>query len=279
MFIICCGPDTFRAQQSARMLEEAFRDKHDTESTSIERISFGKGAIKELEERAQTMSLFRPKRFFRTRNVLNEITKKELPSLIRVLTKNTDDSIIVSVEDDVPKQTLLNELEKEVKIIKYYCPQLRGEKFFEWALAQAKKIGYHDKESIKKISLQFESDSWRVWNELIKLRAGGTATTNKQTNENVFSIIDNILENKRERFSFATNEDLSKEVCALLPSQMRNAVRVRDAHSNGIHAYVKSKLLKSNLHNSERALFFADTMYLLQRQGHMSENEASLLAP
>jgi len=260
-------------------MEQAFIDKYDTGNTSIERISSGKTAMKELQERALTMSLFEPKRFFRTRNVLNEITKKELPNLIDVITKSEDHSIIVSVEEESPKMEYVNLIEKDCKIIQYSYPLLHGASFLNWIMNEARTLGYSDEKSLQFLADQFDGDSWRAWNELLKLKAGGSASLERIHQDNAFALIDSILFEMNDRHSFISDSVTSKTVCALLVSQARTAVRVRDGYIGGVHSYLKNKLSRRDLSFSEKTLMHADLIHLFTRYGYIREEEGAILIP
>lgn len=279
MLILCTGPDTFLAQRHAKKLEDAFREKHDASGTSIERLSFGKTAIKELESKAQTMSLFEPKRFFRTRNLLKEMAKKDLPSLSRVLSKNTDDVIVVSLEEDLPKADVLKQLEKEIKIIKYLFPKRTGHTFLNWVTSEAERIGVENASLTRELAERYEGDSWRVWNELMKLSAGGDISLKDGHEENIFDLIDGVLFRREGRHDLLLDEDKTKEVTALLPSQMRSAIRVRDGYSQGIHPFVQKKLAKANLSQADSVFAVSQLIFLFSRFGYLRDEESGVLLP
>ena len=93
MLLVCIGPDTFRAQAKARELENAFRQKYDLDGSSIERISPGKDGVDEVIERANTVSLFCPRRFMRTANLLMDCPKAKQTALVQSLTKDPENVI------------------------------------------------------------------------------------------------------------------------------------------------------------------------------------------
>jgi len=277
MLILCSGPDTLRAQQYAKKLEHAFCEKYHTEQSGIEHIPYGKAGLKVLEEKAQTMSLFASKRFFRTRNLLKELSKKELPSLVRALSKSAEDIVVVSVEDDAPKKEYLTVLEKEMKIINYSHPIMRGRAFSAWLTDEAKHLGVKNLSAVKAIAEVHDSDTWRAWNELMKFAAGGEASQSYEKTETVFTYLDRILFAQKNRYAFLGETDICKEVSALLLSQMKTAVRIRDGYADGVHPYVRKKLSRANLSHAGAAFFQAELMHLLARKGYAKEGEISLL--
>lgn len=276
MLILCIGPDTFRAQKHAELLERAFRDKYDAAGTSVERLSAGKTAVKEIESRAGALSLFDPKRFLRTRNLLGEIGKKEIPSLSSALAKNTDGVIVVSIEEEVPKADLLKQVEERVKIIKYAFPQQTGAAFQKWLLEEAKTAGVSD-EAVRQIAQRFDGDSWRAWNELMKIAAGGGLSDKESEVASVFQLIEGILKNENNKFQFLSSNDSSKELAAILPSQAITAMRIKDGYTDGVHPFQKQKLSRLALNEVEYTVASSLLSHLLTRRGYTDDVESALL--
>ena len=65
MLLLCTGPDTYRAQQKAHDLERAFIEKYDKQALSVDHLDAGKDAIDEVLRKADSVSLFNPRRFLR----------------------------------------------------------------------------------------------------------------------------------------------------------------------------------------------------------------------
>lgn len=176
MVIVCEGPDTFRAQEKARELERAFREKYDAHGTSIERVAQGKEAAKEVITRSGGLSLFATRRFIRTANLFQDLAKKEESPLVHALAQTNETTIVVSVEDEPVSAALEKKISEVTKCIRYPFPLLQGGAFVEFLRTCVAKHGLSvSSKVLEKIATTTDGDTWAAWNELQKAQALGDA--------------------------------------------------------------------------------------------------------
>ena len=175
MLILCIGPDTFRALEKARELEQAFCAKFDTAGTSVERLGSGSTVVDQIIERVNTLSLFTPRRFIRVADLVKTCPKAKQPALVRALLQDPENAIVVSVEAEVPNEVAMKAFAEVPKFVRYDFPIQVGSGFSTWVVTIAEKLGVKDKNAARQIAEVAEGDSWLAWNELLKLAAGGTS--------------------------------------------------------------------------------------------------------
>jgi hypothetical protein len=243
MLLLCIGPDTFRAQAKAQELERAFREKYDPDGSSVEILSAGKEAWAEIMERINTPSLFSPRRFLRTRDLIGNLTKTQIESLARALSNDAERVIVVSIESDPLSAKSTEALAKVPKVICYDFPLLKGEEFRSWLDSIAKTLAISNEAAIRQIAEAADGDGWLAWNELLKVAAGGqTFLAPMLEDKSVFEAADLFL---RDVKSFAYLSESDASFSAIAPaflSQTRAAIRVRDGATDGLHPYVVKKL-------------------------------------
>lgn len=284
MLLLCIGPDTFRAQEKAHELEAAFKQKYDPAGSSVERIAPGKEAVDEIVQRANTTSLFSPRRFMRTTDLLKDCSKTKQAALIQALSRDSENVIVVSVESEPLSATTMKAFsgeagpagEKIPKIIKYEFPEQEGTAFRNWLTELAKRIGVKDQSAVDQIAEATDGDSWFAWNELLKLAAGGqTEAKRAELSPTIYLYAEQFLQNQTRWHTALMNEDISSQLLTTLVSQARAALRVRDGATEDLHPYVVKKMRIIKYNNLE-ALFARSLVSLLaQRAGYGTEDEVA----
>lgn len=275
MLIICSGPDTFRALQKARELEAAFKQKYDAGGLSIERIASGKDAVTEIAARAGAISLFAPRRFVRTAQVLSEASKAQRTTLKKALAGDQDGFILLTIEDEPPSATTLKEL-GEVKTVRYDFPVMQPAAFMKWALEEAKRMGLQDEKSVRAIVEATEGDTWRCYSEMMKRAAwGGSETIAMDNEKSMFAFADAYVRGQSFWLDLIGDSSLEKQMLTTFLSQARAAVRVRDGATEGIHSFVARKLQGQSLGKADEALARLIEGFFLQRSGYADEKEVT----
>lgn len=278
MLLLCIGSDTFRAQEKARELENAFRQKYDPKGSSVERILPGKDAVDEIAQRANTVSLFSSRRFLRTSHLLSDCSKTKQSVLVQALSKDPENVIVVSVESEPLASTTEKAFEKIPKIIKYEFSEQQGSGFLRWLTEVAQRLGIQDQAAITRIAENTDGDSWFAWNELLKLAAGGGNDIEKATfPPTVYTYTEQYLQGDTRWRSVLQDPDLASQLLNTLLSQARAAVRVRDGATEGLHPYVVKKLRNNKILSPEQNLAHALRALFMQRAGYADNEEATSL--
>jgi hypothetical protein len=274
MLIICSGPDTFRALGKVRELEVAFKQKYDAHGISCERIASGKEAVTEVAARAGAISLFATRRLVRTSNILGESSKAQRTTLKKVLAGDQDGFILLTLEEEPPTATVLNELGSETKIVRYDFPALQGKAFVDWALGEARLLNIEDERSVRRIAEVTEGDSWRCFFEMMKLAAYPHAEILEGEEErSIFSFAESYVRGNKSWWAIMEEPDLVKQVLTTFLTQARAGVRVRDGASDGLHPFVARKLKGQNLDEADQALARVLEGFFVQRSGYGDEKD------
>lgn len=268
MLLLCIGPDTFRAQAKAQELERAFREKFDPNGSSVETLPAGKDAWAGIMERINTPSLFSPRRFLRTRDLLANLTKAQLESLARALTSDPEQIILVSVEEDQLPAKVSEALSKVPKLISYDFPLLKGESFRQWLQTIAKTLAINNETIVDQIAEAADGDGWLAWNELMKVSAGGqTFLAPSSMEKTIFEQADAFLREVKSFDYLAETESDFGSVAATFLSQTRAAIRVRDGATDGLHPFVIKKLQHTPPSPLESSLAVLIQAMISQRSG------------
>jgi len=276
MLILCIGPDTFRAQEKAHELEVAFRQKFDLSGSSMERLSVGKDAIKQILERANTASLFSPRRLMRTSDLLLECPKSSQAPLINALTMDPENVIVISVESELPPDVTMKLFSSVPKFVKYDFPTQTGNAFLQWIREKAKGFGYQDEQRIARLAATSDGDSWLAWNELLKLVAGSTEDLQRNVTPKIYDFAEKYLKGGDKRYSVLLGKDVEDgEALSVFISQARAAIRVRDADVEGLHPYLVKKMqnVSKNSHNLDVSLSVLLHALLCQRIEYGTEED------
>ena len=279
MLILCVGPDTFRAQERERELMAHFAQKYDVEQTSMERLEeSGSALVDQLIERMHTPSLFTPRRFVRTHNLLADCPKGKYASLHQALTRDPEYTIIVDREDEPPSDQLLRAITTDVKVTRYDYPCLQGVAFTIFVEQWAKRLDCADHTLIQRIATEAQGDSWTAWNELLKCSAGGTLGVRSEEVSSLYELADAFLQAKPEwRTDLARAAQTPQEMQAFL-GQVRALLRVRDGAAHTLPSFIVRKLQSWRIDPSTEERFARVILYyLLQRSGYANEDEGTLL--
>jgi hypothetical protein len=281
MLILCVGPDAFRAQERVRELAAHFVQKYDKEQVSVERLeASGTALVDQLVERMHTPSLFTPRRFLKTQNLLAECPKGKQMALKQALARATDDTIIVNREEEIPTEALLKATIGETKVTRYDFPLLSGEAFVAFLQQLGKRLQYEDTAVIRKIAEQTQGDTWAAWNELSKCAAGGLLGTDREELASVYELADAFLQARPAwRVELAKVAQTNQAMQAFL-GQIRALLRVRDGAAQTLPSFIVRKLQTWRLDTRTEERFARIILYyFLQRSGYANEEEATLILP
>lgn len=276
MLLLCTGPDTYRAQQKAHDLERAFIEKYDKQALSVDKIDAGKDAIDEVLRKADSVSLFNPRRFIRVDQLLSTCPKPKQTALINVLKREPDNVIVVSVEDEPLEEELLKPFKDVPKLLTYPFPLLSGQAFFDWLLTAALALGIpKDHPSLPNLARLSDGDAWLASSELLKLSAGGESNLTESSTQSVTQQAVDYLTNPTNPHQFLNHieEDL------LMPflMQTRTAIRIRDNAANGLPSFFTRPWQGKRPVNAEKALANLIAAHMAQRQGFGSDEEMAAL--
>ena len=280
MLILCCGPDSCRALARARELEAAFRQKHDQEGRSIERLSSGKDGVEEVIEKAAGASLFSPRRFLRADGIISSCPKAKQKALVDALSRDVESMIVVSVEEEKPTASTMKVFEGLPKIVVSEYPLLTNKAFLTWAQDIAKGLGNIEENQVQALANACEGDSWKFVNEAIKLAAGARLEAgNGVEEESAYDMADHILKQDKFRRSAIDNRDFGYSETSILVQQSLAAIRVKDREITGLPPFVVRKLQGMNASKADEIFAASLEMLFLQRSGLCNEEESTNLIP
>lgn len=278
MLILCCGPDTFRATQRVKELEDAFRAKHDPSGTSIERFPSGKSSVDEIIERSLTVSLFSPMRFLRADGLIEHCSSAKAKALAGALTRDPDRVIVVSIEQEKPTNADLKAFADVPKLILNEYPLLRGAAFETWVVQTGETLGIHDLEGLKSLARECDGDSWLASNELLKMAAGGTSSVVKEGSLSGYEYADRFLTPDSRRYNLLSSEDRD-QIAYPLFQQSIAALRVKDGDSQGLPPFVISKMRSVDRDRAARVMATSILLLSLSRAGFADSHEALGILP
>ncbi len=282
MLIACSGPDVFRALEKARELEAAFCQKYDPEGSSIERLAFeGAELIEAVVERANTVSLFTPRRFLRARDLLRSCPKARLSALQTALSVDPDNVIVVTVETEPLTESLLKVCTTIPKWVNYEFPFLEGRALEQFIRERAAvlKLTLSDQQ-LQQIVEQTQGNSWQVGLRLLQLQAGvelsATRASDDHENRTLFDWADAYL--KQDPYWPTALQQFDADVL-LYPflSQLRSYERVQAGQDSNLPSFVVRKLRGLNAPAAEEHFARLLEALLLQRQGFLREDELDVL--
>lgn len=280
MFILCCGPDSYRAIARAKEFELGFKQKYDPEGHSVERLSSGKEGVEEIISKAAGASLFSPRRFLRVDGIVSSCPKSKQHALLEALSRDADSLIVVSVEEVKPPVSTLKLFESLPKILVQEYLFLTDRAFLEWAKTIVKTLGNVDENDALVLAKSCSGDSWRFINELTKLSAGAPINVDSVfADANVFQLADQIVQGQNQRRFTVDSMELRYQELAGLHQQFVNVLRVRDRDFAGLSPFVINKLQSQKFLYAEASLLAIVKMLLLQRAGYCTEEESKALIP
>ncbi len=285
MLIACIGPDIHRALEKARELEAVFRQKYDQDGSSIEFLhEEGAELVDAVIERANTVSLFTPRRFMRTRDLIKSCPKGRVVALEKALSVDPENVIVVTVESDVPPDATLKTLSALPKWVRYDFARLDQRAFEAWIRERAAQL---------KITLTNEQLSWIVERSngdssqasiaLLLVAAGVDVSAETQSSSggvleerSLFEWADAYV--KQDPTWRAAVERLGPD-SVLYPflSQLRSYQRVQAGQDAGIPSFVARKLKGIRAIDSEEQFARLLEAVMLQRQGYLQESELPAL--
>ncbi|MFA6429504.1 MAG: hypothetical protein WCV84_03330 [Patescibacteria group bacterium] len=279
MLILCTGPDTFRAQEKALELVQAFQQKHDIGGSSIESFTSGKDAVKALLERINTPSLFSPKRLIRVSDLLTDVPKAAVSPLVQALSRDSEQVIVISTEEKMPPEVTMKQFAGIPKLVTYEFVIQRGSAFTKWAWEQACKLNISDQGFVRILAEICDGDAWLLHNELVKVAAGNRERPEVGFASSKFELADRYLDGGTHTYDFVSERDAPEQALSTLIQQARASIRVRDKDTDGIHPYVLKKMQASakNRKDGEKRLALLLRALILQRVGYGNEEEVSAL--
>lgn len=285
MLIACIGPDVHRALEKARELETAFRQKYDQDGSSIEFLhEEGAELVDAVIERANTVSLFTPRRFMRTRDLLKSCPKGRVAALEKALSVDPENVIVVTVENDVPPDATLKIVSVLPKWVRYDFARLDTRALETWIRERALqlKIVLTD-EQLAWIVERSSNDSSQASIALLMVAAGVDVSVGKQSGSvpvsderSLFEWADAYV--KQDPAWRAALEQLGPD-SLLYPflSQLRSYQRVQAGQEAGIPSFVARKLKGFRAVDSEEQFIRLLEAVMLQRQGYLQEHELPAL--
>lgn len=275
MLILCTGPDTYRARKKAKELERAFRAKFDPSGYATVVDSMLPPDVLALQ--LGTKSLFAPSKFFRRDRLMADISASALKTLIKQLSGDQDNLIVVSVEETSLDAKTSKALEA-LKVIVYPYPALDQRAFETWCVAEAVERGVPAERGLAVARAVESGDTWLAAQEIAKASADPEASLcGRQDKEaGVFAVTDAFVAGFPWRSSAIRLEDAP---FAVFLSQLRSVVRVRDDATQGIHSFLVKKLSQGRLQAKDVTTRFRGLLFALvaQRQYLASEDEVDAL--
>lgn len=274
MLILCSGPDTFRAREKARDLADAFKAKHDPSGFSMETIV--EPDFVKILNRLSAPSFFSSKRFLRCDGLLSKLKIADVRSLIKRIEADADQTIIVSVEEELPKDLVLAEC-KKAPFFHYSFPLLTGSSFEAWCLKRAEQLGVEER-SAREIARATDRDIWLAEQELMKRSANPHAPMSEQIDETgtVFSAIDAYVAQQRGWRKVVAESDLD-QFLVTVTSQVRSIARIIDGDTAGIHPYVVKKFSRSRVTDIHVRLMEVERAHVASRTGLATTGEVEVL--
>ena len=261
MLILCSGPDTYQARKKAQDLTQAFRTKHDPSGFSIERVA--EPSLTELLHKMSAPSFFSPKRFIRCDGLFAELSIADLRKLLPRL--HDENTILVTVEDEAPKEKVLQECAGSFFVHYPFLPLSRAA-FVTWCEKEALSRGISS-DVARRIAEACDGDSWRASTELQKVEAnpGAPRVAAPDAETSIFNAADAVLLHRPGWRQVL--ESISEEE-ALLPTllnQTRASLRIRDRAITGLHPFVVKKLGTLRVPQAESLLLLSIASTVAER--------------
>lgn len=273
MLIVCSGEDSYQSLEKARSLEAAYKEKYDLSGSSVERLASGKDGIDPLLSLTSGASLFSTRRFVRVDGVVSSCPKARKESLMKMLSRDVESTIIVSVEEGELKKKDLTDFLKLPKFIHYEFPFLSPPAFTKWAMDFALKNGVKDQQCVRELIRSSQGNSWYFVNECKKIAAGGSLAETTDSAQSVYDVIDVFIQKKSDRFSRLRSFGDAQSVLAQIVNQARSFSLVKSGRAEGVHPFVARKLSSMNGSPGERFQKLVSA-FLWSRTGRSSADES-----
>lgn len=274
MLIICSGVDSYRSLEKARELEVAYKQKYDAGGQSIERLSSGKDGIDVLLSITSGASLFSERRFIRSDGIIKSCPKAKREALLKMLSRDVDMTIVVSVEEGELKEKDTKDFKKLPKFFQYDFPLLSPPQFSKWVQEFASKNGLKDTRCIQDLITHSQGNSWLFVNEFWKIRAGGEVCGGLSSALNIFDVIDAFLQGRNDRWTILKRFDDAQSVMSQIGNQVRSLTLVQANHTTGMHPFVAQKLSRMKSINASEQFQKFMTAFTWSRTGSASVDEA-----
>lgn len=275
MLILCTGPDTYRARQKAKELEQAFRTKFDPSgyATLVDPTL----APEALALQIGTTSLFAPRKFFRRDRLFADASAAGLKTLVKQLSGDQDNIIVVSVEDAPLDAKTMKALEG-LKVVAYPYPAMDRKAFEAWGIEEASKHGVSAERARNIVAAVEPGDTWLASQEIAKASANPEVPVLNAAEQElgVFSVADAFVAGAPWR-SLASR--LEEPPLVVFSSQVRSALRVRDGATQGIHPFLVKKFTQGRSSGRDIAVNFRRLLraQTAQRQYLSQEDEVDVL--
>lgn len=272
MTFLITGPDTYRARQKLAELKAKFLKEVDPSGLNMGTVKGATLTLEEVRHYLESRPLLARRRFIVFDNILAH-KKSEILEAVREAMerergqKEGEDNIAVFFEDEEPtaKNKLCSWLVKHALLFRY--PILEGQNLFAWVEEEWRRRGRKITPSALKrlVSVSASGDLWQLSREVQKIdaylekgeivddRVLGNLI-NEPFDNNIFSLIDAVVEGHLKKSTLLLMEHLEREttpqqMVALLEKQFRVLLLLSEArHSEappampGIHPYMVRKL-------------------------------------
>lgn len=259
MTIFLYGPDTFRSQEKLNFYLQKFKEKHDGQGLSIDKLE---GAIltpDEFRKNIFSVGLFSQKRMLVIKNLLAESKNQELLKEILESFKKLEkeENVVIFYESDEPQK---NEVIK--KLFNLLIKQKYAEEFDflekkdlgKWINNYIKKTnGQIKHEAINFLTDNFNADLWSIKNELDKALSYGNGKITlenlellceQEKEENIFAFIDALIAKNKKRAVELLEKELAKgtffpQIIGSLAYQFRIILQVKSTNSSNFYQLAK----------------------------------------
>ena len=199
--------------------------------------------------------------------------KNRIDALVSTLSRDVENTIIVSLEEGVLSEKMLKPYASIQKFIHYTFSTLSPAAFITWATNYAKKQGVSDVSSIKKLADSSGGESWVFVNELQKWKAGGALAERERAAPSVYDVIDQLMMGRANRWSSARAFDDADAVVAMGVGQARSLLMVRSGKGSVVHPFVAQKLSRLSVGDPDNVYRRLAAMLVMSRTGKASAEE------
>lgn len=259
MIIFLYGPDSYRSQAKLLDLINKFKEKRDSQGTSIQKIEGEELTSHDFRKAVFSTGLFAKKRMIIIKNLLAENKDQELLEEIIKLLKNKkdEDNVIIFYESVEPLKNKLNKKAFELLKKEKYAEQFEplDERYLKkWINEQVEKSNGSISDSAIAMLIDFFGNNlWSLKNEIEKNLAYGQGKITpeivkllgeKEQEENIFALIDALVaKNKKTAFTLL-NKELAKgtffsQIIGSLAYQFRIMLQVKTSKNSNFYQLAK----------------------------------------
>lgn len=267
MIIFLYGKDTYRSTQKLNFYLEKFKEKRDSQGTSIVKLDGEELDINEFRRATLSAGLFAQKRMIVIKNLLSKNQDKDrdenqsqklIEEIIASFKKLREgDNVIVFYEQDEPRKNesvkkLLTLLKKE-KYAEEFEP-LDHRSLEKWIINEVKKEnGQIDRPAINFLAEYFGDNLWALKNEMAKALAYNQNKIDLPTlkllseterGENIFAMIDALINKNKKRALELLEKEISRgttfpQIIGGLAYQFRILLQVKRVGWTNAYALAK----------------------------------------